>query len=123
MENVLQGNPAVDVLFGCNDDSALGGMSAMQAAGLDVKTHLVIGVDGTLGAFNEIKNDTMFRCDIVQQPYLYAQMHMERAVYLARGEQTIAFYQSQGPIFLKTPVVTKENVDEWIAKVSAIMPK
>lgn len=123
MENILQGNPNVDVLFGCNDDSALGGMSAMQAAGLDVKTHLVIGVDGTLGAFNEIKKDTMFRCDIVQQPYLYAQMHMERAIYLARGEKTIDFYQSQGPIFLKTPVVTKENVDEWITKVSAIMPK
>ncbi|MCL4385178.1 MAG: sugar ABC transporter substrate-binding protein [Actinobacteria bacterium] len=123
MENILQGNPDVDVLFGCNDDSALGGMSAMQAAGLDKKDHLVIGFDGTLGAFNEIKNDTMMRLDIVQQPYLYASMHMERAINLARGEKTIDYYQSQGPIYIKTPVVTKENVDEWIKKVSEIMPK
>jgi hypothetical protein len=28
-----------------------------------------------------------------------------------------------GPLFIKTPVVTKENVDKWIEKVSAIMPK
>jgi len=123
MENILQGNPDVDVLFGCNDDSALGGMSAMQAAGLDKKNHLVMGVDGTLGAFNEIKNDTMMRLDIVQQPYLYAQMHMERAVNLARGLHTLDFYQSMGPLFIKTPVVTKENVDKWIEKVSEIMPK
>ncbi len=123
MENILQGTPNVDLLFGCNDDSALGGMSAMEAAGLDKENHCVIGFDGTLGAFEAIKKDTMMRCDIVQQPYLYAQMHMERAVYLARGEKTIEYYQSQGPIYIKTPVVTKENVDEWIAKVSELMPK
>lgn len=123
MENILQGNPDVDVLFGCNDDSALGGMSAMQAAGLDLETHLVIGFDGTLGAFEQIKADTMMRLDIVQQPYLYAQMHMERAIRLARGETDMQYYQLQGPIYIKTPIVTKENVDEWIERVSAIMPE
>lgn len=123
MENILQGNPDVDVLFGCNDDSALGGMSAMQAAGLDPETHLVIGFDGTLGAFEQIKADTMMRLDIVQQPYLYAQMHMERAIRLARGETDMQYYQLQGPIYIKTPIVTKENVDEWIERVSDIMPE
>jgi ribose transport system substrate-binding protein len=123
MENILQGTPDVDMLFGCNDDSALGGMSAMQAAGLDKENHLVIGFDGTLGAFEEIAKDTMIRCDIVQQPYLYAQMHMERAIRLARDEKNIEFYQNQGHLYIKTPVVTKENVDEWIEKVSEIMPE
>ncbi len=123
MENILQGNPDVDVLFGCNDDSALGGMSAMQAAGFDPETHLAIGFDGTLGAFEQIKADTMMRLDIVQQPYLYAQMHMERAIRLARGETDMQYYQLQGPIYIKTPLVTKENVDEWIERVSAMMPE
>ena len=65
----------------------------------------------------------MFRCDIVQQPYLYAQMHMERAVKLARGEATIDYYQSIGPLYIQTPVVTSENVDKWIAKVKQYMPQ
>ena len=122
-ENVLQAHPDLDVIFGCNDDSALGAMSAAQAAGKDPEKFLVIGFDGTLGAFNEIKKGGMMRLDIVQQPYLYAQMHMERAVRLVRGEATIEHYQDIGPLYIQTPVVSMENVDEWIKKVSAIMPK
>jgi len=122
-ENVLQAHPDLDVIFGCNDDSALGAMSAAQAAGKDPEKFLVIGFDGTLGAFNEIKKGGMMRLDIVQQPYLYAQMHMERAVRLARGEATIEHYQLIGPLYIQTPVVSMENVDEWIERVSAIMPE
>jgi len=123
MENILEGDPDVDVVFGCNDDSALGALSAMEQAGKDPATHLVIGFDGTLGAFREIKKGGMFRLDIVQQPYLYATMHMERAIKLARGEKTIKDYQEIGPLYIKTPVVTKDNVDEWIDKISKLMPK
>ena len=47
---------------------------------------------------------------------------MERAVNIAIGITDIEFYQKQGPIYLKTPLVTIENVDEWIEIVSAIMP-
>jgi len=122
-ENVLQAHPDLDVIFGCNDDSGLGAMSAAQAAGKDPEKFLVIGFDGTLGAFNEIKKGGMMRLDIVQQPYLYAQMHMERAIRLARGEATIEHYQDIGPLYIQTPVVSIKNVDEWIKKVSAIMPK
>ena len=122
-ENVLQAHPDLDVIFGCNDDSALGAMSAAQAAGKDPEKFLVIGFDGTLGAFEEIKKGGMMRCDIVQQPYLYAQMHMERAIKIARGEATIEEYQEIGALYIQTPVVIMENVDEWIEKVSAIMPK
>jgi ribose transport system substrate-binding protein len=121
MENILQGHPDVDVVFGCNDDSALGALSAMQAAGKDPEKHLVIGFDGTIGAFEEIKKEGMFRLDIVQQPYLYAAMHMERAVKLARGEASVDDYKE--PLFIETPVVNIDNADEWIEKVSTYMPE
>ncbi len=121
MENVLQGHPDVDVVFGCNDDSALGALSAMQAAGKDPEKHLFIGFDGTIGAFEEIKKKGMFRLDIVQQPYLYATMHMERAVKLARGEASVDDYTEH--VFIETPVVNIDNADEWIEKVSTYMPE
>jgi len=121
MENILQGHPDVDVVFGCNDDSALGAMSAMQAAAKDPEKHLVIGFDGTIGAFEEIKKKGMFRLDIVQQPYLYATMHIERAVKLARGEASVDDYKEA--LYIETPVVSIDNADEWIEKVSTYMPE
>ena len=121
MENILQGHPDVDVVFGCNDDSALGALSAMQAAGKDPEKHLVIGFDGTIGAFEEIKKEGMFRLDIVQQPYLYAAMHMERAIKLARGEASMDDFTEH--VFIETPVVSLDNADEWIEKVSTYMPE
>jgi hypothetical protein len=48
---------------------------------------------------------------------------MERAIRLAWGEATIEHYQDMGPLYIQTPVVSIENVDEWIKKVSAIMPQ
>jgi ribose transport system substrate-binding protein len=116
MENLLQAHPDINVLFGTNDDSALGGYSAMQAAGKKDDENLVIGFDGSLGAFDEIKKGTMFRADIVQLPYTYAQMQMERAILLVRGEAKMENYVAEGHVFVDPPIVTEENVDEYISK-------
>ena len=115
-ENLLQAHTDINVLFGCNDDSALGGYSAMKAADKKDAENLVIGFDGSLGAFEEIKKGGMFRADIVQLPYKYAQMHMERAVKLIRGESKVADYVAKGHVFIDPPIVTKDNVDEFIAQ-------
>jgi len=117
MENLLRAHPDINVLFGCNDDSALGGYSAMRGAGKKDAENLVIGFDGSLGAFEEIKKGGMFRADIVQLPYRYAQMHMERAVKLVRGESKVEDYVAKGHIFIEPPIVTKDNVDEFIAQI------
>jgi ABC-type sugar transport system substrate-binding protein len=115
-ENLLQAHPDINVVFGCNDDSALGGYSAMKAAGKKDAENLVIGFDGSLGAFEEIKKGGMFRADIVQLPYKYAQMHMERAVKLVRGESKVEDYVAKGHDFREPPIVTKDNADEFIAR-------
>lgn len=116
MENLLQAHRDINVLFGTNDDSTLGGYSAMKAAGKKDAENLVIGFDGSLGAFEEIKKGGMFRADIVQLPYKYAQMHMERAVKLVRGESKVADYVAKGHVFIEPPIVTKDNVDKFIAQ-------
>ena len=116
MENLLRAHPDINVVFGCNDDSALGGYSAMKAAGKKDAENLVVGFDGSLGAFEEIKKGGMFRADIVQLPYKYAQMHMERAIKLVRGESNVADYVAKGHVFIEPPIVTKGNVDAFIAQ-------
>jgi len=112
MENILQGNPDIDVVFGCNDDSALGAMSAMEAAGKDPAKSLVIGFDGTADAFRAIQDDGMFRADIVQRPDLISRREMEIAVNIARGNASVEDFPN--PTYIKTPVVTAENVDAWM---------
>ena len=112
MENILQGNPEIEVVFGCNDDSALGAMSAMEAAGKDPAKSLVIGFDGTNDAFRAITAGGMFRADIVQRPDLISRREMEIAVSIARGESKVEDYPD--PTYIKTPVVTTENVDAWM---------
>lgn len=41
--DALTAHPDVNVIFGINDDSALGGMQAYEAAGLDMENLLVVG--------------------------------------------------------------------------------
>lgn len=112
MENILQGNPEINVVFGCNDDSALGAMSAMEAAGKDPAKSLVIGFDGTADAFRAIQAGGMFRADIVQRPDLISRRQMEIAISIARGESKVEDYPD--PTYIKTPVVVADNVDAWM---------
>ncbi len=114
MENMLQGQPGINVVFGCNDDSALGALSALQGKNKDPKKTLVIGFDGTEEAFKEIKKGGMFRADIVQRPDCYSRRMMEIAVKIARGEEKVDKYVDEGYYFVKTPIVTNDNVDEWL---------
>jgi ribose transport system substrate-binding protein len=112
MENILQGNPDIDVVFGCNDDSALGAMSAMEASGKDPAKSLVIGFDGTADAFRSIQDNGMFRADIVQRPDLISRAEMAIAASIIRGESTVEDYPD--PTFIRTPVVVADNVDAWM---------
>lgn len=53
-QNMLAANPKVDLLFGANDEAALGGISALNSSG---RTGVdVVGLDGESDMFTAIKN-------------------------------------------------------------------
>jgi len=66
MGDVLQSNPNVKGVFGINDDSALGAVSAIKAAGAAGKI-AVVGYDATPEAQAAIKAGTMYG-DAIQYP-------------------------------------------------------
>jgi ribose transport system substrate-binding protein len=66
MSDVLQSNPNVKGVFGINDDSALGAVSAIKAAGMTGKI-AVVGYDATPEAQAAIKAGTMYG-DAIQYP-------------------------------------------------------
>ncbi len=66
-QDLLQANPDLDAIFGINDDSALGALAAVEAAGLQDKIVLV-GFDGTPEAADTIRAGKALKADAVQYP-------------------------------------------------------
>ncbi|HEX8338152.1 MAG TPA: substrate-binding domain-containing protein [Pyrinomonadaceae bacterium] len=65
-EDMLQGNPNLKGVFGINDDSALGALSAAESRG---KNDLVIvGYDAIPEAVSAIKRGSALKADVAQQP-------------------------------------------------------
>ena len=65
-EDMLQGNPGIKAIFGINDDSALGALSAAEARGR--KDLVIVGYDATPEAVNAIRRGSQLKADVAQQP-------------------------------------------------------
>jgi len=64
--DVLQANPELDGIFGINDDSALGALSAVKEFKRD--KIVIVGYDATPEANNAILAGTSLKADVVQYP-------------------------------------------------------
>lgn len=74
-ENMLQAHPEANLWYGVNDDSALGALNALKAAGRGTnKTELLVGFDGSAGALKELLDkDSALKVEIGNLPFSYAQ--------------------------------------------------
>jgi ribose transport system substrate-binding protein len=68
MENIIQANEKIDVVFGINDDSMFGAVSALEAAN---RTNVVaISVGWSQELFTKLENkDSFVKASAVQNPY------------------------------------------------------
>ncbi|MBI1317681.1 MAG: substrate-binding domain-containing protein [Candidatus Hydrogenedens sp.] len=66
-QDLLQAHPDLDAIFGINDDSALGALAAVEAAGLQDKI-IIVGFDGTPEARDAIRQGKALKADTVQFP-------------------------------------------------------
>ena len=65
-DDMLQGNPGVKAIFGINDDSALGALSAAEARGRN--DLVIVGYDATPEAVKAIQRGSSLKADVAQQP-------------------------------------------------------
>jgi ribose transport system substrate-binding protein len=65
-EDMLQGNPGLKAIFGINDDSALGALSAAEARGRN--DLVIVGYDATPEAVGAIRRGSQLKADVAQQP-------------------------------------------------------
>ena len=75
MENIIQANPNIQVVFAHNDEMALGAVKAIKASGINA---LVIGFDGNDDAKDSIDANEM-TATIAQQPDVIGALGVELA--------------------------------------------
>lgn len=65
-DDMLQGTPGLNAIFGINDDSALGALSAAEARGRN--DLVIVGYDATPEAVQAIERGSALKADVAQQP-------------------------------------------------------
>jgi len=84
-QDLLQAHPDLDAIFGINDDSALGALAAVEAAGLQEKI-IIVGFDGTPEAEKTIAEGKALKADAVQYPDKIGKKTIEVIAAYMRGE-------------------------------------
>jgi len=84
-QDLLQANPDLNGIFGINDDSALGALAAVEAAGLQDKV-IIVGYDGTPEARDAILKGKALKADTVQFPKEIGRQAIQTIAAYFRGE-------------------------------------
>lgn len=84
--DLLQAHPDIDAIFGINDDSALGALAAVEAAGLQDDI-IIVGYDGTPEALEAIVTETALKADTVQYPRAIGKQAIETIAAYFQGEE------------------------------------
>lgn len=111
--NILQANPNISVIFGSNDEMALGAYEAVENAGATDRI-IVTGFDATLDALNSVKEGQL-AATLDQAPDKYGADSVRIMGRYLRVMEPCGYAY---PRLMKqeTPLVTPENVDEFIKK-------
>ncbi|MBC7341492.1 MAG: sugar ABC transporter substrate-binding protein [Clostridia bacterium] len=105
-EDLLQAHPDIAGIFYENDDMAIGGLQAIEAAG---KLHkvVVVGYDGIKEGLENIKAGRL-DATIYNDAISIAQISVDSAFKVIRGEKVDSYVSPP------MPVITKDNVDQFL---------
>jgi ribose transport system substrate-binding protein len=107
VQDMLQADPSITVIFGQSDSMALGAAQAVKIANLDQRVWIG-GFDGDTAALEAIR-DGVFDVTATQKTQGMGRQALDAAIALVAGEQVPETQLLEGA------VTTKENVDGFIA--------
>jgi ribose transport system substrate-binding protein len=114
MSNLLQAAPKLDAVWNHDDDQGVGVLAAIENAGRD--EFFMVGGAGSANAMRHIQDgDSVLEATVIY-PHTQAADGIKLARLIAQGK-SLSDLTSQGVprrIMLNAPVVTKDNVDEFI---------
>ena len=79
-ETALQAFPDIDVVVSINDAGAYGALNALQAAGKDPKTTILVGIDAEKNAIELIKKGEFYRGTVDTSPAITGEMVINAVV-------------------------------------------
>jgi ribose transport system substrate-binding protein len=112
--NLLQAAPQIDAIWNHDDDQGVGVLAAIENAGRD--EFIMVGGAGSRNAMEEIQSGD----SVLQATVIYPHTQAADGIKLARlvaQEKNLSDLASQGVprrIVLDAPVVTADNVDQFI---------
>jgi len=91
--DALTADPNINVIYGCNDDSALGALQAFRAAGLDENNLVVCGTGGEGNAFiYALKEGGPYKVEAAMFPEKVGYECIDMAVKLYNNEEVPEHY-------------------------------
>ena len=104
LENALQAHADIDVVVSINDAGAFGAIKALEAAGKDPHTTIVVGIDADAQAKDLIEQGKFYRGTVDTSPGLTGEMVVNAAIKLLAG--------SSAPKSVRVPVakITKNSL-------------
>jgi ribose transport system substrate-binding protein len=111
---LLAAAPKIDALWNHDDDQGIGVLAAIDAAGRD--DFFMVGGAGSANAMREIKSGESVLKATVIYPSTQAADGVRLARLIAQGKSMSDLVEVEVPsrIVLNAPVVTGENVDEYL---------
>ncbi len=96
MENLLQKDPDINVIYTINEPSAFGGATALKAAGKDPKDYVMVSVDGGCNAIKNGIKPGIIDATSQQYPLKMAALGVEKGAAAARGGAKPSGYADTG---------------------------
>jgi ribose transport system substrate-binding protein len=109
-EDLLQGNPDINIVFGINDDSALAATDAFSQIGITTpKEAIVAGVDGSEPAINKIKEpNNVYKVEVGGSPRLMAEESYKLLKTVMDGKTEFQ------EVVIPFTLINSENADKWL---------
>lgn len=104
VQDILQANPDIDLIYAHNDDMALGALQVFEDAGIEV---YVLGVDGLMEAVQAIV-DGRYNATTINDPGVLGKIVVESAIKVVNGE-TVPEYIDGG-----TGVIDASNAADYL---------
>src|SRR5215217_1231143 len=114
MENLLQKDPGINVIYSINEPSGFGGANALKAAGKDPKDFILVSVDGGCDAIKRGIKTGVIDATSQQYPLKMASLGVEKGAAAARGGEKPSGYVDTG-----VELITADPVDGVESKDAA----
>ena len=110
MANWISAGTRFDAVVSNNDEMAIGAIQALKAAGYDMSTMIVAGIDATQDALAAMKAGDL-DVTVFQDGAGQGKGAVDAALRLARGDSTV-----QRTVWIPFELVMPSNMDRYLAR-------